>query len=151
MVHVNPFIISLKCSWIKRLTSCACNSSKPWMEMFFALNDKNFLVHLYDFGDTFVQQYMLNRNNASWKDVLESWLYFMKVYDKQENFRNNYIVFLFGIIQISKLVLNLYFLNLVWKTGKGRTRFLDENGNFFMQWCISATVLSWWFLYHEIQ
>ena len=56
----------------------------------FAVNGKNSLVHLYDFGDTFVQQYMLNINNAFWKDVLESWLYFMKVYDKQENFRNNF-------------------------------------------------------------
>ena len=80
--------------------------------MFFAVNGKNSLVHLYDFGDTFVQQYMLNINNAFWKDVLESWLYFMKVYDKQENFRNNsYIVFLYGKIQILKLVINLYFLN----------------------------------------
>ena len=63
--------------------------------------------------DTFVHQYMLNRNNAFWKDVLrELWLCYMKVSDKQEKFRNNsYIVFLYGIIQILKLVINLYFLN----------------------------------------
>ena len=30
----------------------------------FVINGKNSLVHLYDFGDTFVQQNMLNRNNA---------------------------------------------------------------------------------------
>ena len=71
---INSFIISLKCSWIKRLILCTCNWNKPWKDMFFAVNGKNSLVHLYDFGDTFVHQYLLNGNNAFWKDVLETWL-----------------------------------------------------------------------------
>ena len=33
-------------------------------DLFFVVNGKNPHVHLHDFGDTFVQQYMLNRNNA---------------------------------------------------------------------------------------
>ena len=56
---VNLFIISLTCSWIKRLNSCTCNSNKPWVNMFFAVNGKNSLVHLYAFGDIFLQQYLL--------------------------------------------------------------------------------------------
>ena len=90
MVDINSFIISLKCSWIKRLTSCTSLSNKPWIDIFFAVNGKNSLVHLYDFGDTFVHKYLMNINNAFWKDVLESWLCYIKVYEKQDRFRNNY-------------------------------------------------------------
>ena len=32
----------------------------------------------------------MNINNAFWKDVLESWLCYIKVYEKQDRFRNNY-------------------------------------------------------------
>ena len=72
------------------------------MDMFFVVNGKNSLVHLYDLGDTFVQQYMLNRNNVLWKHVLESWLYFMKVYEKQEkNFETFSEVFLLGFVSVS--------------------------------------------------
>ena len=41
MVDINSFIISLKCSWIKRLTSCTCYSNKQWMDMFFANKKKH--------------------------------------------------------------------------------------------------------------
>ena len=44
----------------------------------------NSLVHLYDFGDTFVHQYFLNTNIGFWTDVLESWFCYMKVDEKQE-------------------------------------------------------------------
>ena len=43
----------------------------------------DFLVRLYNFGDNFVQQYLLNWINAFLKDDLESWLCYMKVYDKE--------------------------------------------------------------------
>ena len=48
MVDIKNFIISLKCSWIKRLTK----SYKPWMNILFTINGHDFLQKLYDFGDT---------------------------------------------------------------------------------------------------
>ena len=86
----------------------------------FAVNGKNSLVHFFNFGDTFVQQYMLNRNHAFWKDVLESWLYFMKVYEKQENFRN-----IFYCIPV-RFRQCFYFLLLV----LNKTRLDNFKGNF---------------------
>lgn len=50
MVDISNFIISLKCSWMKRLT----NSHKPWMDIFFAINGDDVLQKLYDFGDSFI-------------------------------------------------------------------------------------------------
>ena len=78
-----------------------------------------------------MQQYILNRNNAFWKDVLESWLYFMKVYDKQENFRNNfYSIPVWYNSNIKIGYKSVFFKSWYEKGVKVVQDFLDEDGNF---------------------
>ena len=70
MIDLKSFIISLKCSWMKRLTK----SHKPWMYILSTVNGHDFLQKLYDFGDTFILECLQKENNAFWKDVFNSWL-----------------------------------------------------------------------------
>ena len=75
MVDINNFITSLKCSWIKRLTSSIC--PKPWMNIFFAMYGNDILKKIYDFGDSFIEQ-LLGKSNAFWRDVFNSWFLYLK-------------------------------------------------------------------------
>lgn len=69
MLDFNNFLVSLKCSWIKRLTK----DNKPWIDIFLDIHGKKVVKHLFDFGDTYVQNIIIHCN-FFWKDVLHSWL-----------------------------------------------------------------------------
>ena len=73
----------------------------------------------------------MNINNAFWKDVLESWLCYIKVYEKQDRFRNNYYsipVWYNSNIKIGNKV--VFFKSWYDKGVKVVQDFLDEDGHF---------------------
>ena len=71
MVNLNNFLISLKCSWIKRLIS----GEQDWINIFESIYGCNVIRYLFDFGDEFVLKLVNITTNDFWKDVLESWFY----------------------------------------------------------------------------
>ena len=88
MVDINNFIVSLKCSWIKRLTKSDCH--KPWINIFFAMYGNDILMKLYDFGDNFIEECFLNENNAFWKDVFNAWFLYLKKSQDLPYVKNNF-------------------------------------------------------------
>ena len=49
------------------------------MDIPFTIDGHDFLQKLYDFGDTFILEYLQKENNACWKDVFNSWLKYIKL------------------------------------------------------------------------
>lgn len=76
MLDINNFLVSLKCSWIKRLTK----DNKPWTDIFLDIHGNKVVKHLLDFGDKYVQN-IINHSNNFWKDVLHSWLKVLRTID----------------------------------------------------------------------
>ena len=42
-----------------------------WMDIPFTIDGHDFLQKLYDFGETFILEYLQKENNAFWKDDLQ--------------------------------------------------------------------------------
>ena len=82
MVDITNFIISLKCSWIKRLIT---SDSKPWLDIFIAINGQDIVNKIFDFGIAYIFDYVVKENNAFWQDVFNSWLTVMKSMDGKIN------------------------------------------------------------------
>jgi hypothetical protein len=73
LVEIKMFFISLKCTWIKRLT----NSHKPWLNIFYEIHGSRVVQKLLDFGDEYVKTVM-NQSNDFWYDVFQSWMSVVK-------------------------------------------------------------------------
>lgn len=83
MLDINNFLVSLKCSWIKRLTK----DNKPWTDIFLDIHGNKVVKHLLDFGDKYVQN-IINHSNNFWKDVLHSWLKVLRTIDNSVSTTN---------------------------------------------------------------
>ena len=53
MLDINKFIMSLKCSWIRRLIV----GHSSWTSILKAINGEDFVNWLLDFGDAFISRY----------------------------------------------------------------------------------------------
>ena len=84
MINIDHFITTLKSSWIKRLTL----KQKPWMDLFFAINGNDEVDRLFHFGDYFIYQCLLQKNNTFWQNVLNLWLEIMKGLELSRNIKN---------------------------------------------------------------
>lgn len=71
MVDLKIFLVSLKCSWIKRLVS----GGQDWIDIFESIYGCKVLSNLLDFGDDYIVKLINITTNEFWKDVLQSWLY----------------------------------------------------------------------------
>ena len=65
MINIDHFITALKSLWIKRLTQ----KQKPWMNLFFAINGNDVVDRLFHFGDCYIPQCLLQKNNTFWPNV----------------------------------------------------------------------------------
>ena len=82
-----PLCIIVQNHAVKRLTK----SYKPWMDILFTINGHDFLQKLYDFGDTFILECLQKENNAFWKDVLSSWLNYIKTINNHPDIKDNFL------------------------------------------------------------
>ena len=57
MLEMNKFIMSLKCSWLKRLIK----GKKSWIDIFEAINGVQIVNKLLDFGDAFVSECVIQK------------------------------------------------------------------------------------------
>ena len=87
MINIDHFITALKSSWIKRLTQ----KQKPWMDLFFAINGNDVVDRLFHFGDCFIPQCLLQKNNTFWQNVLNSWLEVMKGLKLSRNIKKQFL------------------------------------------------------------
>lgn len=87
MLDVYNFVSSLKCSWIKRLTL----KPKPWMDIFLEINGKDVAKKMLEFGDDFIRK-MIKHNNVFWKDVFQSWLQVVNMFNKQSSYIKKNII-----------------------------------------------------------
>lgn len=60
MLEMNKFIMSLKCSWLKRLIK----GKKSWIDIFEAINGVQIVNKLLDFGDAFISECVIPKNNV---------------------------------------------------------------------------------------
>ena len=75
MLDINKFIMSLKCSWIRRLIV----GHSSWTSILKAINGEDFVNWLLDFGDAFITECVIPKNNNFWKDVFKSMLYVLNL------------------------------------------------------------------------
>lgn len=71
MLNLNNFIISLKCSWIKRVLRGWVGVS--WVRFFKAVFG-DIVAACLQFGDCFIIKLVDKCNNIFWKDVFDAWL-----------------------------------------------------------------------------
>eukprot|EP00105_Crassostrea_gigas_P040116 XP_019924264.1 PREDICTED: uncharacterized protein LOC109619185 [Crassostrea gigas] len=77
MLEMNKFIMSLKCSWLKRLIK----GKKSWIDIFEAINGVQIVNKLLDFGDAFISECVIPKNNVFWQDVFNSFLCVIKSFN----------------------------------------------------------------------
>lgn len=127
MVNVDFFIKSLKCSWIKKLTK----NNKPWLDIFLTINGRDIVNELFDFGDAFISDILIPKNNDFWNDVFTSWLYVMKNTENEMYAKNNFLnvpVWFNSNIRINN---NSVFYKKWYQNGvKNVGDFLSNEGNF---------------------
>lgn len=88
MLNFKNFIISLKCSWIKRVVQ----GGQSWMSIFKAIFG-DIGVGFLEFGDNFIKKLIEQCNNIFWRDVFDAWLNVMNVHSNQISDSNNNIIF----------------------------------------------------------
>lgn len=64
-VEINTFIMSLKCSWLKRLIK----SKRLWVYVFEAINSVCMFTNYLIFGDAFIYECVIPKNNVFWQDL----------------------------------------------------------------------------------
>ena len=60
------------------------------MDILFTIDGHDFLQKLYDFEDTFISICLQKENNAFQKDVLNSWLKYIKTINRHPNIKDNF-------------------------------------------------------------
>ena len=115
----------LKCSWFKRLLF----DKKSWVDIFETINGSDFVYKLLDFGDAFIYEYVIPKNNIFWKDVFNSMLCVMKSYNNnilKENFSSIPVWYNTNI----RVGMKTLFIKTWYKKGvKLIGDFLDDRGN----------------------
>ena len=128
MVDVKHFILSLKCTWIKRLT----NSHKPWLDIFLAVHGNKVVEKLLDFGDKYIYT-ILNHSNDFWSDVFQSWLPIVRIMNNDVLLQNHEYVPVWYNTNIC-VGNECIYINTWYQHGvKIIADFLDEDGNFLLQ------------------
>lgn len=128
MLDINKFIMLLKCLWIKRLIV----GYSLWIFILKVINGEDFVNLLFDFGDVFIIECVIFKNNNFWKDVFKLMFYVIKFFD------DNYIEenFLFMFIWYNSYIrvgMKILFIKSWYKKGvKVINDFLDDNGNFLL-------------------
>ena len=69
MLNLEKFVMSLKCSWIRRIVS----GEQAWIGIMNALYGNNIASCIEDFGDDFYTNMIKENKNHFWKDVFLSW------------------------------------------------------------------------------
>lgn len=69
MVNVVFFIKSFQCPWIKKLTK----NNKPWLDIFFTIIGRDNVNKIFEFGDAFISDILIPKNNDFWYDVFTSY------------------------------------------------------------------------------
>lgn len=87
MVNVDFFIKLLKCFWIKKLIK----NNKLWLDIFLIINGRDIVNEIFDFGDVFILDILIFKNNDFWNDVFILWLYVMKNIENELYVKNNFL------------------------------------------------------------
>lgn len=74
MLNLNNFIISLKCSWIKRVLRGRGWVGGGVMGKVFKAVFGDIVAGCLEFGDCFIIKLVDKCNNIFWKDVFDAWL-----------------------------------------------------------------------------
>ena len=122
------FLMSLKCTWIKRLT----NNHKPWMDIFFEIHGSRVVEKLLDFGDEYVKTVMKHSNDF-WYDVFQSWMSVMKKMDTNFTIQKLISVPVWYNTNLCVGNKSMYFKTWYMHGVKIIGDFLDEDGNFLLQ------------------
>ena len=69
MIDLDNFILSLKCTWLKRVLT----GGQSWIHIFKANFGNNIEQVLYDFGDDYFTQLINISSNKFWKDTFLAW------------------------------------------------------------------------------
>ena len=69
MIDLDNFILSLKCTWLKRVLT----GGQLWIHIFKANFGNNIEQVLYDFGDDYFTQLINISSNKFWKDTFLAW------------------------------------------------------------------------------
>lgn len=96
MLDINKFIMSLKCSWIKRLIV----GHSSWTSILKAINGEDFVSLLFDYGDAFITECVIPKNNNFWKDVFKSMLNLLRIII----FKKTFYLCIFDIIATLEFV-----------------------------------------------
>ena len=81
MLNLEKFVMSLKCSWIRRIVS----GEQAWIGIMNALYGNNIASCIEDFGDDFYTNMIKENKNHFWKDVFLSWQFVCQQQYKMEN------------------------------------------------------------------
>lgn len=106
-------------------------NNKPWLDIFLTINGRDIVNEIFDFGDAFISDILIPKNNDFWNDVFTSWLYVMKNTENEMYAKNNFLnvpVWFNSNIRINN---NSVFYKKWYQNGvKNVGDFLSNEGNF---------------------